>query len=169
MRLEEDVHVHVHGIGKREDRLVTRTGAWLATLTRGEGGGFELRCAEDIFSFERGQGLVRSYFKMWDQNRQFIGTSYRWNWFRRRIVLLLANTTFNLVPTRRLGRGAWLVDGKGHVVLEIAPTTFMARNLVIRLHRRFDLAQVGLVYFLFRHLAWESLLPGGRPKMATRL
>ena len=170
MRLQEPLNVSIRGwIGS--EHLFARggePGVLAVLLLPGRRRG-TFAFGEDSFSIEPGQGLIRTYYQMWDQNREFLGASYRWNPFRRRIVVLLGNAVYNLVPSRGFGRGADLYDGRGERALSLRPRRLGARGTRMELYRKFEVPQIGLVYFLYRRLGIGSILPGPRPRPARRV
>lgn len=170
MRLEagEVVRVRAAGAAPRQHHFEDGSGAAGATLEVPRRGAAVFRCGEDAFFLERGKGWIRSYFQMWDADREWLGASYRWHPLRRRIVVHVANGTYNLVPSARFGRGFRLVDARGEIGLELRPERPFSRTWLLLPLRRFELATVALVYFLARRHALESFLPAGAPRPARR-
>lgn len=170
MRLEagEILRVHASGHAPRLHHFEEGSGARVATLEVPRRGPAIFRLGEDAFFLERGKGWIRSYFQMWDAEREWLGASYRWSPWRRRIVVHVANATYNLIPSARLGRGSRLVDARGELVLELRPERPCARTWILAPQRRIEPAAAALVYFLARRHALESCLPGGPLRPARR-
>ena len=170
MRLEagEVLRVRAIGAGARLHHFEEGSGGHVATLEVPRRGEAIFREGEDAFFLERGKGWIRSYFQMWDAEREWLGASYRWSPWRRRIVVHVANGTYNLVPSAGFGRGFRLVDARGEVVLELHPERAFSRTWRLAPLRRVEPAVVALAFFLARRHALESLLPGGRVRAARR-
>lgn len=178
MRLEEAEVVRVRPSGRAPrlfqfekvagEDLEAGADRSLGTLEVPRRGAAIFRCGEDAFFLERGKGWIRSYFQIWDAERAWLGASYRWNPLRRRIVVHVANGTYNLVPSAAFGRGFRLVDTRGEVVLAVHPERAFRREWVIHPFRRIEFATAALVYFLARRHASESFLPAGKPRAAKR-
>jgi hypothetical protein len=171
MRLDagELLRVRAEGPRRRLHHFEEGSGARVATLEVPRRGSAIFRFGEDAFFLERGKGWIRSYFQMWDAEREWLGASYRWSPWRRRIVVHVANGTYNLIPRAAFGRGFRLVDARGDVVLELRPERAFASTWILAPLRRIEPAVVALVYFLARRHALESCLPCGSAHPARRI
>jgi hypothetical protein len=107
----------------------------------------------------RDPGLLRSQFSLWTEGREWLGSSLRWSFVGREIVLSTGAKPYRLIPLPSFRPGWRLVAPKTGEMARILPSLFR-RSARIEVFRRVDFELALFAYFLGWQLHVESLWPG---------
>lgn len=107
----------------------------------------------------RDPGLLRSQFSLWTEGREWLGSSLRWSFVGREIVLSTGAKPYRLLPLPSFRPGWRLVAPKTGEMARIRPSLFR-RSARIEVFRRVDFELALFAYFLGWQLHIESLWPG---------
>lgn len=107
----------------------------------------------------RDPGLLRSQFSLWTEGGEWLGSSLRWSFVARAIVLHTGSRPLRMLPVAGLRSGWSLVAPKTGEMARIlcAPGSRKAR---IEVYRRMDFELVLFSYFLGYQVRVESIWPG---------
>ena len=122
----------------------------------------------EVLLFRRDPGLLRSQFSLWTESKEWLGSSLRWNVFRREILLHTGSKALLLVPTPQLGFG-WRLQAPKTGEMARFVVRPLARRARIEVYRKVDFEVVLFAYFLGAQLLFESLLPGPRADSSAEL
>lgn len=112
----------------------------------------------ELLHLRRDPGLLRAQFSLWTEDREWLGSSLRWNVGRRQIDVWTGGKPYRVVPRRGFRRGWRVVATKTGEVAEIrAP--LLGRSCEIRQFRKIDLELLLFCYFLGSLSLGESLPP----------
>ena len=109
--------------------------------------------------FRRDPGLLRSQFSLWTEGREWLGSSLRWSFLRREIVLHTGSRPLRLLPLRGFSRG-WTIQAPR--TGEMAQIAFspLGRGARIEIFRKLEFELVVFAYFLGWQIRRESFWPG---------
>jgi hypothetical protein len=107
----------------------------------------------------RDPGLLRSQFSLWTEGREWLGSSLRWSFVGREIVLSTGAKPYRLLPLTSFRPGWRLVAPKTGEMARILPSPFR-RSSRIDVYRRIDFELALFAYFLGWQLHLESVWPG---------
>jgi hypothetical protein len=113
----------------------------------------------EVIALRRDPGIVRSQFSLWTEGREWLGSSLRWSFVGREIVLSTGTKPYRLLPLPGFRPGWRMVAPKTGEMARIAPSLFR-RSCRIEVFRRIDFELVLFAYFLGWQLYLESLWPG---------
>ena len=138
------------------------------TVTRGKGGmvvsGRYSPTKGEVLLLRRDPGLLRSQFSLWTDAREWLGSSLRWSFFGREIVLHTGSKPLRIFPLPGFRCGWSLMAPKTG---EMARIHLGVRRARIEVFRKVDFELVVFAYFLGCQLRLESLWPG--PPLASSL
>lgn len=112
----------------------------------------------EVLYMRRDPGLLRAQFSLWTDGGEWLGSSLRWNVFRRQVDISTGSKNFRVVPTTGLGGGWRLVAPRTGASAQIRSGLFGRRHQV-SLFRKIDFELVVFAHFLGSLTHWESLLP----------
>jgi len=107
----------------------------------------------------RDPGLLRSQFSLWTEGREWLGSSLRWSFVGREIVLSTGAKPYRLLPLPSFRPGWRLVAPKTGEMARIRPS-LLRRTSRIDVYRRVDFELALFAYFLGWQLHIESWWPG---------
>lgn len=113
----------------------------------------------EVLRFRRDPGILRSQFSLWTEGREWLGSSLRWSFFGREIVLATGSRPYRLIPLPGLRPGWRMVAPKTGEMARITPRVFR-RASRIEVYRRTDFELVLFAYFLGWQIYRESIWPG---------
>lgn len=113
----------------------------------------------EVLFFRREPGLLRSQFSLWTEGREWLGSSLRWSFIQREIVLATGNKPYRIVPIEGFHRGWRMLAPKTGEMARIRPS-LLARASTIEVFRRMDFELLLFAYFLGCQIYAESLWPG---------
>ena len=112
----------------------------------------------ELLRFRRDPGILRSQFSLWTDNREWLGSSLRWSFWRREIALSTGNKPYRMLPISGFGRGWRMFAPKTGEMARIEPKGL--RGSRIQVFRRLDFELVLFAYFLGCQVYGESFWPG---------
>ena len=149
--------VHADGGSPEEGPLgvltIERSGKGLIV-----GGSFTPRKGE-VLRFRRDPGVLRSQFSVWTEGRERLGSSLRWSFVGREIVLATGSKPYRLLPLPGFRRGWRMVAPKTGEMARITPR-FLRRASRIEVYRKTDFELILFAYFLGWQIYLESFWPG---------
>ena len=113
----------------------------------------------EVVHFRRDPGLLRSQFSMWTEGREWLGSSLRWSFLGREIVLATGSKPYRLLPVPGFRRGWRMVAPKTGEMARITPL-LLRRGSRIEVYRKTDFELVLFAYFVGWQILLESLWPG---------
>jgi len=133
------------------------------TLERGRWGhvrrGRYVPVKGEVLQVRRDPGLLRSQFSLWTDRQECLGSSLRWNWLRREIVLHTGSKPLRIQPLPGFSFG-WSLAAPRTGEMARVHARPLARRAKIEVFRRVDPELVVFTYFLASQLLVESLWPG---------
>ena len=118
----------------------------------------------EVLVLRRDPGLLRSQFSLWTEGREWLGSSLRWSFRSREIVLSTGSKPYRLLPLPSFRPGWRMVAPKTGEMARILPSLLRRRNR-IEVYRRVDFELVLFAYFLGWQLHLESVWPGRAVEM----
>jgi hypothetical protein len=109
----------------------------------------------------RDPGLLRSQFSLWTEGREWLGSSLRWSFAAREIVLHTGSRPLRLLPLPGL-RVGWTLQAPRTGELARISAGLLGRGSRIEVFRKVEFELVVFSYFLGWQVRAESLLPGPR-------
>jgi hypothetical protein len=155
----------VSGLWNTRHEIFTAEGGRVGVLSMERNGkGLVVR---GVFVPEKGEkillrrdpGLLRSQFSFWTEGREWLGSSLRWSFVGREIVLSTGAKPYRLLPLPSFRPGWRLVAPKTGEMARILPSLLRTRSR-IEVYRRVDFELALFAYFLGWQLHIESLWPG---------
>lgn len=122
------------------------------------GGTFDPEKGE-VLHVRRDPGLLRSQFSLWTEDREWLGSSLRWSFLRREIVLHTGSRPLRVLPLPGFSFGWTLVAPKTGEMARMRGNP-LTRRTTVEVHRRLELETVIFAYFLGSMILRESLWPG---------
>jgi len=146
-----------HELWKEEERqgLLTMERNWHGMVTAGE---YRPEKGE-VLIFRRDPGLVRSQFSMWTEEREWLGSSLRWNPVQRTVQLSTGGKPYTLLPCPGLVRG-WILQAPKTGLSARFEAGLIGRDSKLEVFRRLEFPLLLFAYFLGSQIYLESLLPG---------
>jgi hypothetical protein len=156
---------------------VTKRGAWNRTYTLALGqetagvltvqrngwgmvvAGKYVPAKGEVLHFRRDPGLLRSQFSLWTEGREWLGSSLRWSFARREIVLHTGSKPLKVLPLPGLTCGWSLQAPRTGEMARIYGQPLAARAK-IEVYRKVEFEQVVFAFFLASQLWLESIWPG---------
>jgi hypothetical protein len=120
----------------------------------------------EVLVLRRDPGLLRSQFSLWTEGREWLGSSLRWSFVGREIVLSTGAKPYRLLPLPSFRPGWRMVAPKTGEMARILPSLFRRENR-IEVFRRVDFELVLFAYFLGWQLHLESIWPGREVEMES--
>jgi hypothetical protein len=109
----------------------------------------------------RDPGLLRSQFSLWTEGREWLGSSLRWSFAAREIVLHTGSRPLRLVPLPGLRIG-WTLQAPRTGEMARISGGLLGRSMRIEVFRKLEFELLLFSYFLGWQVRKESLLPGPR-------
>jgi hypothetical protein len=113
----------------------------------------------EVLLLRRDPGLLRSQFSLWTERQEWLGSSLRWHWLRREIVLHTGSKPLRIQPLPGFRPGWRLVAPRTGEMARVLARP-LGRRATIEVYRRLDPELVVFTYFLARQILLESLWPG---------
>lgn len=107
----------------------------------------------------RDPGLLRSQFSIWTEGREWLGSSLRWHFLRREIVLHTGSRPLRLLPLPGFGRG-WTLQAPRTGEMARIEFPWLGRGGQIELYRKLEFELLVFSYFLGWQVRFESAWPG---------
>lgn len=112
----------------------------------------------EVLQMRRDPGLLRSQFSLWTDAKEWLGSSLRWHFMRREIVLHTGSRPLRLLPLSGFRRGWTIQAPRTGEMARILFRPFSAPRIEVYRKLEFELAVFS--YFLGYQVRWESLWPG---------
>ncbi len=125
----------------------------------------------EVLEIRRDPGLLRSQFSLWTEGREWLGSSLRWSFVQREVVLHTGSKPLRLLPTEELGVG-WTLQAPRTGEMARIHGNLLSQTVRIEVFRRLEFETVVFAHFLASMILRESFLPGPHveapmPKAAT--
>jgi hypothetical protein len=117
----------------------------------------------EVLLLRRDPGLLRSQFSLWTEGKEWLGSSLRWSFLRREIVLHTGSRPLRMVPVPGFRAGWSLIAPRTGEMARILVAPF-ARSARIEVYRKVDPELVVFAYFLAAQVRFESVWPGPTPE-----
>jgi hypothetical protein len=158
------INVAISGFWNSVHRLSTAgTPLGVLCVTRGRLGlverGRYVPVKGEVLALRRDPGLLRSQFSLWTERQEWLGSSLRWHWLRREIVLHTGSKPLRIQPRPGLRFGWSLVAPRTGEMARVHAYP-LGRRAGIEVYRRVDPELVVFTYFLASQILLESLWPG---------
>jgi hypothetical protein len=111
----------------------------------------------EVLVLRRDPGLLRSQFSLWTEGREWLGSSLRWSFVGREIVLSTGAKPYRLLPLPSFRPGWRMVAPKTGEMARILPDGFGRSR--IEVYRRVDTELVLFALFLSAQVRGESWWP----------
>jgi hypothetical protein len=113
----------------------------------------------EVLTIRRDPGLLRSQYSVWTEGREWLGSSLRWHFLRREIVLHTGSRPLRMLPLRGF-RSGWslLAPRTGELARVLARP--LSRRARIEVYGKVDLELLFFAYFIGSQVLVESLWPG---------
>jgi hypothetical protein len=111
--------------------------------------------------FRRDPGLLRSQFSVWTEGREWLGSSLRWSFLRREVVLHTGARPLRLLPTGGFGAG-WTLQAPRTGEMARFEGGLLGRAMTITVVRKLEVELLAFTYFLAWQIRRESFWPGPR-------
>lgn len=109
----------------------------------------------------RDPGLLRSQFSLWTDGREWLGSSLRWSFAAREIVLHTGSRPLRLVPLPGFRIG-WTLQAPRTGEMARISGGLLGRSMRIEVFRKLEFELLLFSYFLGWQVRRESFLPGPR-------
>ena len=109
--------------------------------------------------FRRDPGLLRSQFSVWTEGREWLGSSLRWSFRRREIVLHTGSRPLRLVPLSGFRTG-WTLQAPRTGEMARFRGGLLGRAMQIEVYRKLEFELLVFAYFLVWQIRRESFWPG---------
>ena len=107
----------------------------------------------------RDPGLLRSQFSLWTEGREWLGSSLRWSFLRREIVLHTGSRPLRLLPLRGW-RCGWTIQAPRTGEMARIDLGLLGRGGRIEIFRKLEFELVVFSYFLAWQVRREPFWPG---------
>ena len=156
--------VRVSGLWRTVHRLANEGGeVGVLDVSRGAGGmivaGRYTPQKGEVLQIRRDPGLLRSQFSIWTEGQEWLGSSLRWSFARREIVLHTGSRPLRLLPQPGFRMGWTLQAPRTGEMARIA-TRPLTRSSRIEVFRKLEFEFLVFSYFLGWQIRLESLWPG---------
>jgi hypothetical protein len=112
-----------------------------------------------VLQIRRDPGLLRSQFSIWTQGQEWLGSSLRWSFVRREIVLHTGSRPLRILPQPGFRMGWTLQAPRTGEIARISPGPFSRRSR-IEVFRKVEFELLLFTYFLGWQIRLESFWPG---------
>jgi len=107
----------------------------------------------------RDPGLLRSQFSLWTEGREWLGSSLRWHFVRREVVLHTGSRPLRMLPLPGFTRG-WTLQAPRTGEMARLEFPWLGRTTRIELYRKLEFELLLFSYFLGWQIRFESAWPG---------
>jgi hypothetical protein len=156
--------VEVSGLWRTVHRLKGPDGeVGVLEVRRGTGGmivaGRYTPVKGEVLRIRRDPGLLRSQFSIWTEGQEWLGSSLRWSFVRREIVLHTGSRPLRIVPLSGLRMG-WTLQAPRTGEMARIRVGMLSRHSKIEVFRKLEFELLVFSYFLGWQIRLESLWPG---------
>lgn len=156
--------VEIAGFWRSTHRLVTPEGPLgVLTVERNRWGmvvgGRYSPTKGEVLILRRDPGLLRSQFSMWTEGKEWLGSSLRWHFTRREIVLHTGSRPLRIVPLPGF-RPGWSLQAPKTGEMARIHAFPLGRRARIEVFRKVEMELLVFAYFVGFQLRCESLWPG---------
>jgi hypothetical protein len=156
--------VEVSGLWRTVHRLRNAEGeVGVLEISRGRGGlivaGRYSPVKGEVLQIRRDPGLLRSQFSIWTDGQEWLGSSLRWSFVRREIVLHTGSRPLRILPQPGFRMGWTLQAPRTGEMARIRPG-LLSRRSRIEVFRKVEFELLLFTYFLGWQIRLESFWPG---------
>jgi hypothetical protein len=157
-------HASVHGVWSTEHRFRSgETDVGALRVRRNRWGlvvGGEWRPAKgEVLTVRRDPGLLRSQFSIWTEGREWLGSSLRWHFVQREVVLHTGSRPLRLLPLPGFKRG-WTLQAPRTGEMARIEFPWLGRSGSVELYRKLEFELLIFSYFIGWQIRFESAWPG---------
>lgn len=154
----------VRGLWNTEHRLTSdgtevgllriRRNAWGLVV-----GGTYLPAKGEQLVVRRDPGLLRSQFSIWTEGREWLGSSLRWHFVQREVVLHTGSRPLRMLPLPGFQRG-WTLQAPRTGEMARLEFPWLGRTARVEVYRKLEFELLIFSYFLGWQIRLESAWPG---------
>jgi len=122
-------------------------------------GGEYLPTKGERLVIRRDPGLLRSQFSIWTEGREWLGSSLRWHFVGREVVLYTGSRPLRLLPLPGFQRG-WTLQAPRTGEMARIELPWIGTSAQIELYRKLEFELLLFSYFIGWQIRFESAWPG---------